>query len=76
MPDLCAEAAACRKALEDVVAEFTETLSVVPMPTVKRRLKDANIVMPHGFHQNNPIVEATAAPKIKTCEAIVAVKKA
>jgi hypothetical protein len=42
----CVAAAACRAALAATVAELTETLAALPATTVKRRLRDAEIVLP------------------------------
>jgi len=46
IPNVCVTAAACRESLAATVAELTETLASLPATTVKRRLRDAEIVLP------------------------------
>lgn len=57
--DFSAAAAACRAALDAKVTEFTETFASLSVTTIKRRLKDATIVMPNGF-ANDEVVECKA----------------
>jgi hypothetical protein len=48
IPDICMIAAASREALSAAVAELTETIASLPLTTVKRRLRDAEIVLPYA----------------------------
>lgn len=41
--NVCASSAVCRAALDAVVAQFNEVMDATPLPTVRRRLKDAEI---------------------------------
>jgi hypothetical protein len=52
-PDICAAAVASREALEAAVVEFTETLAAVPLSTIKKRLRNADIVTPFGNSASN-----------------------
>lgn len=61
IPNVCIAAAECRQALAATVAAFTETVASLSPTTVKRRLKDAVIVMPKGFAHED-FVKAVAAP--------------
>jgi hypothetical protein len=49
IPNICVTAAACREALEAAVCELSKTIASLPPTTIKRRLKDAVIVIPNGF---------------------------
>jgi hypothetical protein len=49
VPNIVMVAAACREALSAAVCELSETIASLPATTIKRRLKDAVIVMPNGF---------------------------
>jgi hypothetical protein len=49
IPACCVAAAASREALAAAVAELTETIASLPATTIKRRLRDAEIVIPDGF---------------------------
>lgn len=60
IPNVCIAAAECRQALAATVAEFVETVASLSPTTVKRRLKDAVIVMPNGYAHD--FVKAVAAP--------------
>jgi hypothetical protein len=46
IPNVCIAAAACREALSAAVAELTETIAALPATTIKRRLRDAEIILP------------------------------
>jgi hypothetical protein len=71
IPNLIAAAAACRAALEETVAEFSETFASIPLTTIKRRLKDAVIVMPNGL--SHP--EVVECKEEKTCKDTMTVEK-
>ena len=55
VPNVVVAAAACREALQATVAEFTETFASLSITTIKRRLKDATIVMPNGLSHDGVI---------------------
>jgi hypothetical protein len=61
VPNIVMVAAACREALSAAVCELSETIASLPATTIKRRLKDAVIVMPKGF-ANGDTAKAAAAP--------------
>jgi len=60
IPNICVVAAECREALAAAVCELTETIASLPATTIKRRLKDAKIVMPNGYAAD--FAKAVAAP--------------
>jgi hypothetical protein len=62
IPNICIAAAACREALAAAVCELSETIASLPATTIKRRLKDAVIVMPNGAANGNFAAKAIAAP--------------
>lgn len=63
VPDIFVVSAASRASLAAAVAEFTETIASLPVTTVKKRLKNAEIVLPemsiaaaaNGFSPSKPI---------------------
>lgn len=65
IPNVCVAAAECREALAAAVAQFTETVASLSPTLVKRRLKDAVIVMP----KNVDFAKAVAAPYEIECKA-------
>jgi hypothetical protein len=71
IPDIVAAAAACRAALEETVAQFSETFASIPLTTIKRRLKDAVIVMPNGLTHT----EVVECKDEKPCKDTITVEK-
>jgi hypothetical protein len=65
-PDICAASAACRSALEAVVAQFNEVIDGIPTATVRRRLKDANIDL-EGLRPS-PVSELPTAITVIECK--------
>jgi hypothetical protein len=59
IPACCVAAAATREALAATVAELTETLASLPATTIKRRLRDAEIVLP--FENGSALTNGFAA---------------
>jgi hypothetical protein len=59
IPACCAAAAATREALAAAVAELTETLASLPATTIKRRLRDVEIVLPNGTAFENSLAAAS-----------------
>jgi hypothetical protein len=75
IPNVCITAAACREALSAAVAELSETIASLPPTTIKRRLRDAEIVLPfasaaaaNGSYAKIEALEPTiecAAPEVE-----------
>jgi hypothetical protein len=61
VPNIVMVAAACREALSAAVCELSETIAALPATTIKRRLKDAVIVMPNGFANGEGHARAASA---------------
>ena len=73
IPNVCITAAACRAALAASVAELTETLAALPATTVKRRLRDAEIVIPDAYaaaaNASSPYARIEALEPVIECAA-------
>jgi hypothetical protein len=65
IPNVCVVAAACRDALSAAVAELTETIASLPPATIKRRLRDAELVLPYA---NGAVAAATCCPSYTKIE--------
>jgi hypothetical protein len=69
LPNIVMTAAACREALAAAVCELSETIASLPATTIKRRLKDAVIVMPNGFANGEGHARAASADFSIECKA-------
>jgi hypothetical protein len=71
VPDICAVALASRHSLETAVAEFIVAVASTPVTTIKRRLRDSEIVLPfqtvslNGHYPSKPI-EPGFASEVQT----------
>jgi hypothetical protein len=61
IPNIAAAALAHRKSLEAVVEEFTQTFASLSATVIKRRLKGAEITMPH--FGNDDVIECKTETK-------------
>jgi hypothetical protein len=73
IPNVCITAAACREALSAAVAELSETIASLPATTIKRRLRDAEFVLPFAnaaaANGSSPYAKIEALEPVIECAA-------